>query len=58
MMARPTVHGQRVSVGLRLPVKLHKQLTIAAERRDVSINLLATKAIERYLDKLPDISKL
>lgn len=48
---RPSL-GQRTATGLRLPADLHARLLAAAEERDVSANLLVTKAVTQYLDRL------
>jgi hypothetical protein len=52
-MARPRVYEEnRVTTALRLPESLHDRLRDQADRRDVSVNLLATKAIRDYLEQL------
>lgn len=52
-MARPKVHHEnRVTTAVRLPEGLHLRLKEAAEDRDVSVNLLVTKALEDYLARL------
>ena len=45
----------RIVTSLRLPTDLHAQLNAAADDRDVSANLLMTRAIERYLRQLPSV---
>ena len=53
LMARPRLHDEpRVSTAIRLPESLHQRLRDAALDRDVSVNLLATKAIGQFLDSL------
>lgn len=53
-MARPTVYEEeRVATAIRLPESLHGQLREAARERDVSVNYLIIRAIERYLGDLP-----
>jgi predicted transcriptional regulator len=52
-MARPKIYEEaRVTTALRLPESLHDRLRAIAEERDVSVNLIATKAIKEYLDHL------
>ena len=52
-MARPRVYEEnRVTTALRLPESLHDRLRDQADRRDVSVNLLATKAIRDFLEQL------
>lgn len=41
--------------GIRLPASLHARLHAAAADRDVSANLLVTRAVRDYLDRLPDV---
>jgi predicted transcriptional regulator len=42
-----------VATAVRLPVSLHRRLQDAAAARDVSANLLITKAVADLLDRLP-----
>lgn len=42
----------RHSIGLRLPVTLHASLRQAADERYLSMNYLAIKAIEEFLNAL------
>lgn len=52
-MARPKVYDEpRVTTALRLPESLHVRLRSTADERDISVNLIATKAIREYLDQL------
>lgn len=52
-MARPRIHHEkRVTTAVRLPESLHDRVKEAADDRDVSVNLLVTKALEEYLDRL------
>lgn len=52
-MARPKVHHEkRVSTAIRIPESLHDRLREAADERDVSVNLLATRALSEFLDSL------
>lgn len=48
----------RVATYLRLPPELHARLSAAAEERVVSINLLATRAIAEYLDRLVPVDEV
>jgi hypothetical protein len=48
-MARPRIHGKRVSTALRLPIELHERLATVAAERDTSINHLMVKAADHYL---------
>ena len=51
-MARPRLYEEnRLTTAVRLPEALHQRLQEAALERDVSVNLLVVKAIERYLDQ-------
>ena len=54
-MARPKVYDRRVSVSIRLPESLHKELSRQADHRDVSINKLACRALEKYLESLGEV---
>jgi predicted transcriptional regulator len=52
-MARPKIYDEpRVTTAIRLPESVHDRLRAAADERDISANLIATKAIEQYLDHL------
>jgi predicted HicB family RNase H-like nuclease len=58
-MARPKTHQvKRVTTAVRLPEPLHERLTTEAERREVSTNLLITKAVENYLDHLVPVDEV
>lgn len=53
-MARPrTFEEKRIATAVRLPESVHRRLHEAATDRDVSVNLLVTRAVCDYLDKLP-----
>lgn len=57
-MARPKVYDEpRVTTALRLPESLHVRLRSTAEQRDISVNLIATKAIKEYLDQLEPLDE-
>lgn len=52
-MARPrTCQEDRVATAVRLPVSVHERLHAAAADRDVSANLLVTRAVTEYLERL------
>ena len=53
-MSRPrTFEEKRVATAIRLPESVHRRLHEAATDRDVSANLLVTRAVCEYLDRLP-----
>ncbi|MBV6508098.1 MAG: hypothetical protein JJLCMIEE_01158 [Acidimicrobiales bacterium] len=53
-MGRPKVCGERrIATAVRLPESIHRRLQLAASDRDVSANLLITKAVDEYLERLP-----
>lgn len=54
-MARPNTYGERVTTAIRLPAPVHHRLRECAAARDVSANLLVTRAITDYLDRLPPV---
>jgi predicted transcriptional regulator len=55
-MARPRTFAEpRVATAVRLPESVHRRLHEAAADRDVSANLLVTRAITDYLDRLPPV---
>ena len=43
---------------MRLPESLHERLCAAARERDVSVNLLVTRAVESYLAQLPPVDEV
>lgn len=52
-MARPrTFDEDRVATAVRLPASVHERLHAAAAERDVSANLLVTRAVTEYLERL------
>lgn len=53
-VGRPSL-GKRVSTAVRVPEALHARLDATATERDVSINYLVVRAIERYLDAMPPL---
>jgi hypothetical protein len=53
-MARPrTYEEKRIATAVRLPESIHHRLHQAALDRDISANLLVTRAIAEFLDRLP-----
>ena len=55
-MRRPRVSDEkRIATAVRLPESVHRRLHLAARDRDVSANLLITKAVEEYLARLPGV---
>ena len=53
-MARPrTYEEKRIATAVRLPEYIHHRLHEAALDRDISANLLVTRAIAEFLDRLP-----
>lgn len=53
-MGRPRACGEdRIATAVRLPVSIHRRLHEVAADRDVSANLLVTRAVVDYLDRLP-----
>ena len=56
-MGRPTTYVEaRIATAVRLPVSVHRRLHEVAADRDVSVNLLVTRAVCDYLDRLPSLS--
>jgi hypothetical protein len=56
-MARPTLYTeQRVTTAVRLPESLHARLQHVAAERDVSVNLLVTRAVARFLEQLAPVA--
>lgn len=57
-MARPRTHAEpRIPTAVRLPQDLHRRLHQVAAERAVSANLLVTRAVEEYLDRLPSLAQ-
>ena len=55
-VARPRASEEpRVPTAVRLPSSLHDRLHREAAEREVSANLLVTRAIQAYLDQLPPV---
>jgi hypothetical protein len=58
-MGRPRVSDERrIATAVRLPESIHRRLQLAAGERDVSANLLITKAVDEYLERLPSADKV
>lgn len=58
-MARPrTCEENRIATAVRLPESVHRRLHEAAADRDVSVNLLVTRAVGEYLDRLAPVDEL
>ena len=56
-MGRPRIYEEpRVATAIRLPASLRDELQAAAAERDVSVNLLVTRAVVDYLRRLPSLS--
>lgn len=57
-MGRPRVSDEdRVVTAVRLPESIHARLHREADERDVSANMIITKAVEFYLDRLPSLGE-
>ena len=53
-MPRPrTYEEKRIATAVRLPESVHHRLHEAALDHDISANLLVTRAIAEFLDRLP-----
>lgn len=53
-MARPRVYDEkRVTTAARLPKTVHAKLKAEAKERDVSVNYLIVRAVERYFGAMP-----
>jgi predicted transcriptional regulator len=53
-MARPRTYEEaRIATAVRLPESIHRRLHEAASDRDISANLLVTRAVSEFLDRLP-----
>ena len=53
-MGRPKIYDEpRIATAVRLPTSLRDELHEAAAARDVSANLLVTRAVADYLRRLP-----
>jgi predicted transcriptional regulator len=55
---RPRLYEERrVSTAARIPEDIHRRLRAAAEERDVSVNLLITRALDEYLARLQPVEE-
>jgi predicted transcriptional regulator len=53
-MGRPRISDERrIATAIRLPESVHRKLKLAADDREVSANLIVTKAVTEYLERLP-----
>jgi predicted HicB family RNase H-like nuclease len=57
-MPRRTSSEKRIATAVRLPEDLHDELQRQADRRDVSVNFLVVRAVQRYLESAPDPTAL
>ncbi len=58
-MGRPRLSDEpRIATAVRLPESVHRRLHDAANERDVSVNLLVTRAVIEYLDRLPSADEV
>jgi predicted transcriptional regulator len=56
---RPRVYDQpRVATAVRLPKQLHQRIQRAADERQVSVNYIVERAIERYLERMVPVAEL
>lgn len=57
-MARPRMYSEpRIPTAVRLPEPVHQRLRDVARERTVSVNLLITRAVEDYLERLPPLEE-
>jgi hypothetical protein len=55
-VGRPRIYEEpRVATAIRLPISLRDELQAVASERDVSVNLLVTRAVLDYLGRLPSL---
>ena len=55
---RPKVYEEpRVTTAVRLPESVHAELGKEARERDVSVNYLIVRAVERYLESPPNTDR-
>jgi predicted DNA-binding protein len=58
-MPRPRVYDQpRVATAVRLPKQLHERIQREADERQVSVNYIVERAIERYLERMVPVAEL
>ena len=53
MVRLRTYDERRIATAIRLPESIHRRLHDAASNRDVSANLLVTRAVCEFLERLP-----
>lgn len=51
-MSRPRQYDNRTTTAIRFPAELHERLQHEAEVRELSMNWLVNRAVERFLDDL------
>jgi predicted HicB family RNase H-like nuclease len=55
-MPRPKLYQEkRIPTAVRIPESLHRQLQEVADEREVSVNLIIVRAIEKHLEQLPPV---
>lgn len=54
-MARPKKPDTRVPMAIRFPPKIKKELERHAAERDVSVNFLVNRAVEKWLANPPEL---
>jgi len=58
-MGRPRVSSERrIATAVRLPESVHRALHLAATDRGVSANLIITRAVTEYLERLPSLEQV
>ena len=58
-MGRPPVSNERrIATAVRLPESVHRKLHLVASDRDVSANLIITRAVTEYLERLPSVEQV
>lgn len=57
-IGRPKDYDERTTTALRIPPELLRQVKDAAAEREISTNLLITKAIEDFLPRLIPVAEL
>ena len=53
MGRQPVSNERRIATAVRLPESIHQRLHRVADERAVSANLIVTRAVADYLDRLP-----
>lgn len=57
-LGRPSHNGPRTSTNVRFSDALHARLVAAAAERDLSVNWLVCRAVERFLDDLLPLDQI